>query len=137
MGILDKSFQHMNVLEKSLNASWLRNEVIANNMANVNTPNFKRSTVKFESILKDAWSNDTVEGKRTHQKHLPVGNVGMDRIEPMVGKDTTSKYRKDGNNVNIDVEMANLAKNTMNFYLIRQRISDKLRTLKIVVKDGR
>lgn len=137
MNILDKSFHHMGILEKSLDASWIRNETIANNMANVNTPNFKRDTVKFESILKGALSNSAVKGKLTHKKHLPVGNLDIDQIAPVVEKDAVSKYRKDGNNVNIDVEMANLAKNTMNFYLIRQRLSDRLRTLKLVVKDGR
>ncbi|QEK12283.1 flagellar basal body rod protein FlgB [Crassaminicella thermophila] len=136
MNILDKSFKHINILEKSMNASWLRNEVISNNIANVNTPKFKRSIVKFESILAERISNDRIEVKLTHKKHLPL-EIDIDDIEPTVIKDRKSKYRKDGNNVNIDVEMANLSKNTIRFNMLSQIVSQNLRKLKLVVKDGR
>jgi flagellar basal-body rod protein FlgB len=135
--MLDKSFGNMRFLEKSLNASWLRNETISNNISNVNTPGYKRERVEFESILKDSMHNIGIEGKVTHEKHMPVGNVGIEHIEPSISKDVNSKYRRDGNNVNIDVEMANLAKNTIQYNMLTQRISGKFNKLKSVIKDGR
>ena len=135
--MLDKSFGNIKYLEKSLNASWLRNETISNNISNVNTPGYKRESVAFESILKASMQNIGIEGKVTHEKHLPIGNVGIDHIEPSISKDFNSKYRRDGNNVNIDVEMANLAKNTIQYNMMTQRVSGKLSKLKSIVKDGR
>ena len=44
------AFNYVNVLDKALDASWTRNSVIANNIANVDTPGFKRQDVKFEEI---------------------------------------------------------------------------------------
>lgn len=135
--MLDKSFVSIKILEKSLNTSWLRNETISNNISNVNTPGYKRERVEFESILKDYMLNIGIEGKVTHEKHMPIGNVSIDNIEPSISKDMQSKYRRDGNNVNIDVEMANLAKNTIQYNMLAQRVSGKFSKLKSVIKDGR
>ncbi|KXG75740.1 flagellar basal body rod protein FlgB [Thermotalea metallivorans] len=135
--MLDRSFGNIKILEKSLNAAWLRNEAISNNIANVNTPGYKREKVEFESILKDSLMHLGIEGKLTHEKHIPLGNLGIDHIGPVIQKDFTSKYRRDGNNVNIDVEMANLAKNTIRYNMMAQRISGKFNKLKQIMKDGR
>ncbi|MBB6216468.1 flagellar basal-body rod protein FlgB [Anaerosolibacter carboniphilus] len=135
--MLNKSFGNIKTLEKSLNASWLRNETISNNIANVNTPGYKRESVEFESILKDSLLNIGIEGKMTHEKHMPIGAVDIDHIEPSISKDFNSKYRRDGNNVNIDVEMASLAKNTIRYNMMTQRVTGKLNKLKSIVKDGR
>ncbi|MCT4606713.1 MAG: flagellar basal body rod protein FlgB [Marinisporobacter sp.] len=137
MNILNKSFRNINILEKSMDATWLRNEVISNNMANVNTPKFKRSVVKFESILAQNLVGQPIKEKLTHEKHLPVGEVNMNQINPTIIKDTTSKYRKDGNNVNVDVEMANLSKNTIRYYMLKESMASNLQKLKMVIKDGR
>jgi flagellar basal-body rod protein FlgB len=135
--MIDKSFGNIKALEKSLNASWLRNETISNNIANVNTPGYKRESVEFESILRDRLQSIGIEGEMTHEKHMPIGNVSIDHIEPSISKDMNSKYRRDGNNVNIDVEMANLAKNTIRYNMMTQRISGKFSKLKSIIKDGR
>ncbi|QZY56743.1 flagellar basal body rod protein FlgB [Crassaminicella profunda] len=137
MSILNKSFRNINILEKSMDACWLRNEAISNNIANVNTPKFKRNVVKFESILAQNISGQSIEEKLTHEKHLSVGNSSIDQMKPMVTKDITSKYRKDGNNVNVDVEMANLSKNTIRYYMLKESMASNLRKLNIVIKDGR
>jgi flagellar basal-body rod protein FlgB len=137
MSILNKSFRNISILEKSMDACWLRNEAISNNIANVNTPKFKRNVVKFESILAQNISGKFIEEKLTHEKHFSVGNSSIDQMKPMVTKDITSKYRKDGNNVNVDVEMANLSKNTIRYYMLKESMASNLRKLNIVIKDGR
>lgn len=137
MKVLENSFNNMKILEKSMDASWLRNEAISNNIANVNTPKFKKNVVKFESILAESLSSNSIEGRLTHEKHLSVGAVNVDNIVPTVTKDYTTKYRKDGNNVNIDVEMASMAKNTMRFYALKEMVSSNLQKIKLAVRDGR
>ncbi len=135
--MLDKTFGKMRALEKSLDALWLRNGAISNNIANVNTPGYKRDTVDFEALLKESLSNYAIKGKTSHSKHMPIGAADVDNIEPTIKKDENSKYRKDGNNVNIDVEMANLAKNNIAYNMVTQRISGKMNKLKLVIRDGR
>ena len=44
-------YNYVNVLDKAADASWLRNEVISNNIANATTPNFKRKDVEFEEMV--------------------------------------------------------------------------------------
>ncbi|QXM06155.1 flagellar basal body rod protein FlgB [Crassaminicella indica] len=137
MSILNKSFSNINILKMGMDACWLRNEAISNNIANVNTPKYKRNIVKFESILAQNLSERSIEGKLTNENHLPVGNVSIDKVKPIVTKDYTNQYRKDGNNVNIDVEMANLSKNTIRYYMLKESITSDFQKLRIVIKDGR
>ena len=135
--MLEKSFMSINILEKSMNASWMRNEAIVNNIANVDTPNYKRDIVKFENILDERMSSTSIEVKMTHKKHLAIQSRNIENINPVIEKDLKSKYRKDGNNINIDAEMARLAKNTLQYNMLAQRVSGKIRKLKMIVKDGR
>ena len=133
--MLEKTFKGIRILEKSLNLSWLKNETISNNIANVNTPNYKREDIRFESVLNDTISSPSVKTKLTHEKHMPVQSFGT--MNKGITKDFLSKTRKDGNNVNIDVEMANLAKNQLIYNTLSQRISGHFSKLKLVIKDGR
>ena len=101
-----------NYLGRGMKAANLRQEVISNNIANVNTPNFKKSDVVFESLLARELNLDG-SGKlkmvRTHDRHLPVG---MDsQAAGQIVQQNTTTMRVDNNNVDIDVEMASLAKN--------------------------
>ncbi len=137
MNIFDKPFKNVNLLEKAIDASWLKHEIISSNIVNVNTPKYKRSIVQFESILQDELNHFSVQGKRTHLKHIPLGHRSIEDIVPVVIKDSSTKYRKDGNNVDIDVEMSDLAKNTINSNVLSQMISNNIRKLKLVVRDGR
>ncbi len=133
--MLDKSFKNINLLERSLNGSWLRNEVVSNNIANVNTPNFKRQEVKFEEYLSESISNLSIEARTTNSKHIQIN--GGSKNQPVVVTDSNSKVRKDGNNVNIDVEMARLAKNSLYYNTVSQRVSSYFNKLRLVTKDGR
>ncbi|WP_129596914.1 flagellar basal body rod protein FlgB [Anaerophilus nitritogenes] len=137
MDIFNKSFGNINVLKKSLDASWMRDEAISNNIANANTPKYKRNMVQFESILKENLATSSIQGARTHEKHLFIGKQNIEDIKPMKTKDLNSKYRKDGNNVDVDVEMAELAKNTIRFNMVSQRINSNFKKLKMIIKDGR
>ncbi|AOT68287.1 flagellar basal body rod protein FlgB [Geosporobacter ferrireducens] len=135
--MLDKSFGKIRALEKTMDGLWLRNEAISNNIANVNTPGYKRDTVEFETLLKESLSGYGIKGKTSHEKHMAIGVQDVENIEPTIKKDENTKYRKDGNNVNIDVEMANLAKNNIAYNMVTQRINGKMNKLKLAIKDGR
>ncbi|MEW9123736.1 MAG: flagellar basal body rod protein FlgB [Thermotaleaceae bacterium] len=135
--MLNKPFGNITFLEKSLDALWMRNESIANNLANIDTPGYKREFVAFESLLKESMSSYSIKGKTTHENHMPIGATDIHRVQPLLKKDENSKYRKDGNNVNIDVEMANQAKTTIAYNMVSQRIQSRMNKIKQVIRDGR
>lgn len=134
--MLNKAFKNINIYQKALTASWLRNEALSNNIANVNTPGYKRKDVNFESVLKEQLNNNSIKLIRTHPKHLSVSNTFED-IEPKIINEFNTSFRKDKNNVNIDTEMAELAKNTIKFNALVQELNNHLRRIKMSITDGR
>ena len=94
-------FAQVNFLYKGLDAAWLRNEVIADNIANAETPGFKRSFVEFESLLQ-ANISDNAELKTTRDNHIKT--VSGD-VQPKIRQDQKTTVRMDGNNVDIEYEM--------------------------------
>ncbi len=124
-------------LERGLSAANLRHEVIADNLANVNTPNFKRSQVVFEELLaKEIYGEES--GKlplvRTHDKHLPVGK--FDPAQARVERDDTTSMRVDNNNVDVDVEMASLAKNQLYYNALARQLGGHITKLRSVITSS-
>ncbi|SES67206.1 flagellar basal-body rod protein FlgB [Natronincola peptidivorans] len=130
-------FGNIDIMTKALNASWKRNEVISNNIANVDTPNFKKSHVKFEELLHSYLQNDSIPGKTTHDNHIRIGVSSIEDINYKITTPQNYKTRRDGNNVDIDVEMAELAKNTITYDALSTRINGNFKKLKTVINEGR
>ncbi len=130
-------FQNVDIMTRALDASWKRNEVITNNIANVNTPNFKRSRVEFETILRDYLDNSSLPGQRTKERHIAIGVENLDKLNYRVTTSKNFKTRRDGNNVDIDVEMGELAKNTIVYNSIATKLNSDLKRLKIAITGGR
>ncbi|MDN5276512.1 MAG: flagellar basal-body rod protein FlgB [Clostridiales bacterium] len=135
--MLHRLFSHMGVLEKALDASWLRNEVIAHNIANADTPGYKKYRVEFEEELKSALEASTLKGKKTRPKHLDIGASSIDEVRPRVVRTDGTQMREDGNNVDMDEEMTSLAKNAIMYNALVQKISGEFRKLKTVINEGR
>ncbi len=112
----DSMFSAVELLQKGANASWLRNEVISNNIANVDTPGFKRSDVQFENIL-------------NRELALSGTNARVDGIEAVVVTDNSDALGLDGNNVDIEKEMTELARNTLEYYAYVSEINSEFRKL--------
>lgn len=126
----------LSVLEKALSAASLRHKVISNNIANVNTPNFKKSEVSFEDQLKLAMDVKKPQISRTHARHLPISSTGIN-VEPKINMINTTSFRSDGNNVDIDTEMASLAKNSIYYDAVAQQIGKYFTGIKSAINGGR
>lgn len=125
--ISSNAFNYINVLNKAADASWLRNEIISNNIANVSTPNFKRSDVEFQSVLRRELQGGESLDKR-------VANVNLRSLKPVLYDDYSNlSYRLDGNNVDIDTESANLAENQIKYNAIIESVSHEFNRLKTVL----
>lgn len=124
----------VSVLEQALGAASLRQKVISNNIANVNTPGFKKSEVSFEDLLQDAVSGGKLQLTRTQEKHIPTQENGQ--ISPIISTDDSTTFRTDGNNVDIDVEMAGLAKNSIYYDAVAQQLNTYFSNLKSAIKGS-
>lgn len=114
-------------LAKSLDGIGLRHKVIADNIANVETPGFIRSEVSFENSLKLA-----MESGNEHEIRK-----SLEEVQPEVTPDQTSAMRPNGNNVSIDKEMADLSKNALHYESLIQIINLKGAMLKAAITEGR
>lgn len=121
------------LLKIALDVSALRAEVIANNIANVETPNYKRKYVVFESALQEALENRHIQLKHTNPKHL----TGKFRISPRVKTDRSTSMRNDGNNVDIDREMTELASNTLRYQVLTSLTSRLVERYNVVLRGVR
>ena len=123
-------FNYINVLDKAADASWIRNEAISNNIANVNTPGYKRQDVNFEEQLRRAMKNS-----RYTSIDERVANVDLEKLNPITYRDhATLSYRLDGNNVDIDTENVELASNQIRYQGLTDSITKHFNGLQLVMK---
>ena len=114
----------MIMLEKKLDAAALRQKVIANNLANVDTPGFKKSHVEFEDVLRQAQNKDSLRLRTTDSRHIDFSQ-NIQAAQARVVIDNSTTIRNDGNNVDIDSEMTALAKNGIDYQAIAQILGNK------------
>ena len=96
---------------KSLDASALRNRVIAQNLANVQTPGYRRKEVIFEEELKKVFEKK-LPGESTQAAHQDIARgVDLSKVKPKVLEPQDATLPGAVNNVDVDIEMAKLAEN--------------------------
>jgi len=114
-------------LAKSLDGAGLRHRVIADNVANVETPGFTRSEVRFEEKLREALASGDEE--------QAAGR--LNGVEPDIQPDYSAPARPDGNNVSMDREMAELTKNTLRYEALVQLLNLKNIMVRTAITEGR
>lgn len=121
--IFNRLYTNANILEKALDASWLRNDAITNNIANADTPGYKRKDVEFEEFLEQAVSFN----KSMHK-------INLNEIQPkVVTKNNSLQTRIDENNVDIDIEMTEMAKNSIRYNTLISLVSKKFKGINSVL----
>ena len=127
-------YDYINVLGKAADGSWARNNAIANNIANIDTPNYKRQDVSFQAELQHALKASKYTSLDTKVRELNEGNR-LSHIEPRKYTDYANySYRLDENNVDIDNENVELASNQIVYQAIVQSINSEFANLKTVIK---
>ncbi|MBI2471700.1 MAG: flagellar basal body rod protein FlgB [Planctomycetes bacterium] len=120
---IDKS---ATLLEKMLDVSSVKHKVIANNIANVNTPGYKKMDVSFAEQLEKAL-NEASTNK-------------FDALQPKIvisKEDTSEAVRNDGNNVDMDKEVSALVKNTLSYSIYTQLLAKKYEGIKSAIEGSR
>lgn len=127
--ISTSAFDYINVLDKAADASWTRENLITNNIANVNTPNYKRRDLNFESVL-----NEQLGSCKHESLDAKMRTVDLGQLNPMIYTDHSSlSYRLDGNNVDIDTEEAELASEQIKYQALTTSISKEFSRMKSVI----
>jgi len=136
--VLDRLTKDLSIslLSRTLDGAEARHKALADNIANANTPGYKRSDLPFQEMLRDAVSGRAMM-VTTDVKHLP-GRSGVSRLafEPIRSMDS-SRIRVDGNNVDIESEMAKLAENSLLYSALSDLLSRRISLLRSVINEGR
>jgi len=130
-------FKPMDLLQRGLSASWMRNAVIRNNIANVETPGFKSSDLEFESLFKKALEEGGFVGTRTHERHVEIGSRGVDDIRPLIYQRRDLSMRMDGNNVDIESENVKMVQNQIYYNTLMEKLNSEIRRLRLAISEGR
>ncbi|MCL2820538.1 MAG: flagellar basal body rod protein FlgB [Oscillospiraceae bacterium] len=133
----NKIFKPMDALGRGLSASWQRNAVIRNNIANVETPGFKASYLEFESLLRRAAEEGGFEGTRTHEKHIPIGRANINEVRPLIKQSRELSMRADGNNVDIESENVRMMQNSLFYNSLMEKMNSEIRRLRLAISEGR
>lgn len=119
-------------LENSIQYASAKNNVISNNISNADTPNYKADKVSFKSALENEMSG--LQARTTNERHL---NFGEEENRPYrIVKDASTTYNHNGNNVDIDREMSELAKNQIYYNSLIDRMNGKFSSLQSVIRGG-
>lgn len=112
----DLSFKTM---QAGLDALWMKQKVISDNIANYETPGYKAKSVTFEEVLRKA-----DDGQKT-----PV-------LQATVTTDTESTARPDGNNVSMEKESLELWRSYAQYSYLTQKISGQFKNMRYVINQA-
>ena len=134
--------QTNNLLETALDTESIRRKVIANNIANVDVPHFKRREVNFESELQRVINdrknpNNRLPSLRTDARHIPFFTPReIDSVSYRVNYDYSTTFRNDGNNVDVEKEMVDASKNLMRYNAFVTSLNHNFNMLKFVMRPA-
>lgn len=139
-------------VSKAMDGLAKRHQAIASNLANVETPNYRRRDVNFEGALDHALRNTRQSGSSSRQAsnddaltlkttrfgHISTGSddITLDGIQPEITEAQDMKYRNDGNSVDVENEMAQLAKNTQRYVALSTMQSRNLKSIRAIITGG-
>lgn len=117
------------LIKKTLDVSSLRQSTISSNIANLNTPDYKVNKVEFERFLSEA--KEGISMRKTNPMHFGIDSIR--EIEPVIEKRENTAINDNGNNVDIDIEMTELAANEIYYSILIQQLNSKLSNLNYVI----
>jgi flagellar basal-body rod protein FlgB len=132
-------FQQINLMQRGMDAAWMRQDVIAHNIANADTPHYKSQRVAFETMMAAALRGEgTMEGAVTHDKHIRFGGVpDPTQVKPVTLTDYHYTIRMDENNVDVDHEMSELAANYIRYSMLTASVNGSFNRLKMAIREGK
>ena len=127
----------LGIHEKAMQVRIKRSEVLANNLANADTPNFKARDIDFRSVLKNqsGLQMSQPEMRSTHERHMASRSAMTPSVELMYRNPMQPSL--DGNTVEEQSEMSRFSKNALDFQASFQFLNSKFTGMKNALKGGR
>ncbi len=123
-------YSYVNILDKAADASWLRQTAISNNIANQDTPGYKRQDVDFEGVLE----RELGKGKYTSLDQK-VRDLHMNHLNAQIYTDSAQySYRIDDNNVDPEQEYIQLASTQLKYNGLVDSMNEEFTRIKSVIK---
>lgn len=122
-------------LEKGLDGNAARLRAIGENIANIDTPGYKRHEVTFEGQMQHALGQTEVPLAITQPGHLSVGPSSMMQVTPLKIVQDGTTLRNDGNNVDIDSELTKLAQTQMTYNALSELAKRRMESIKNVLRE--
>ena len=122
------------VTRNALDTYALRSKTMANNIANMTTPGYRRIDVAFEEKLREALDPDKISGSRTDENHFYTGKLPAQMVKAEGYRALDATKPGEINNVDVDMEMARLAENSINFNFGVRFIQDRMRDIEGAIK---
>lgn len=127
------------LLQLSIDTATLRQQVYANNIANAQTPNYKRKDVVFESYFQQALQMSPQAKPGQYHISIPAINgtsTNIPDVQPTIVTDKTSIIDNNGNNVDLTAEMSDLAQNQIRYNTLIQDVSDRISRMRTAIQGG-
>lgn len=128
-------YTYLNNLNSAMDAYALRDKAISGNLANANTPGYKRKYVKFEEFLANSNTKYHLRGAITNSKHIPIPTDFSKK--PFIATDNSVSTREDGNNVNVDTEELDKSKNGLQYSMIADAVTSYFKSINSAITGGR
>lgn len=130
--------KNLDILKRTMDVTLLRRDVIANNVANADVSNFKRTDVTFESQLKRALDSEKVQGFPhflRDKRHIAFSEpLDYREVKPRRVLDYLTTAKNNGNNVDMEVEMMNAVENQLMYQTLAQMVQSEFSKINIVLK---
>ena len=134
----NRLFQPIDVIGRGLGVAWQRDAVIRNNIANIETPNFKATSLEFETLLHRALTQDGgFDVAVTHVGHRRFNEIDIDSVTPRLVQQRHLSMRLDGNNVDIESENVRMAQNTLFYNTLVEKLNGEINRLRTAISEGR
>ena len=119
------------MLTKSVDNTAYRHKLLVNNVANVNTPSYKRRDVAdFQKALREAEGKTSFRASTQNPRHIQFGSLSFEELRPRSIKLEQTSYRNDNSSVDIDLEMAEMSKNGLRYQAYTQKLNGYFRSYK-------
>jgi flagellar basal-body rod protein FlgB len=135
------STKNIDLMQRAMSASVLRNEVLNDNIANATTPNYKRKDVTFQAELMRAINTEKqreeFQLKTSRENHIPAYRVkDYKDVSAKIVTEYNTYQNNNGNSVDIEKEMLESSKNSMYYNALAQRTASTFNKLKFILRSN-
>lgn len=118
-------------LERALDGAALEQRMVANNLANLETPGFVARHAKFHDSLRAALAAERGRSRPTDREHA------LDKVQPRIVASSVRPVQPHGNNVDVESEMTALSESVLQYEVLTRLLSKKLRMVGVAIGDGK